>query len=262
MGPDPCRCGPGRRVAYIPSAALVARRSALLAVGGFDEELRFGEDVDLCFRLDVAGWSVRYSPELEVQHLPRPSHAAFAAQRFHYGGSAAILDRRHPTLVAPLIVSRRTAAVLAAATIGAARSPRAGAAAGALAVACSGASAAFKGGRDAGPTVASLALHGHAIAGRQLARAIVRDWLPLSAAACLVSRRARQVTALALTVDSLAVLWNGESAAGTDRRLALRQLDHAPYTVGLWTGIVRDRSVAAARPAWSREASAPPRTSR
>ena len=42
-------------VSYVPSAAIICRRSALTAAGGFDETLRCGEDVDLCWRLVEIG---------------------------------------------------------------------------------------------------------------------------------------------------------------------------------------------------------------
>ena len=38
------------------------RRAALEQLGGFAEDLRFGEDVDLVWRLVEAGHRVRYDP--------------------------------------------------------------------------------------------------------------------------------------------------------------------------------------------------------
>src|SRR5206468_746740 len=51
MGALPATVIKGGRVSYVPSTALVVRRDALLRVDGFDESLRYGEDVDLCWRL-------------------------------------------------------------------------------------------------------------------------------------------------------------------------------------------------------------------
>jgi GT2 family glycosyltransferase len=46
------------------------RRSAVLAVGGYDESMRTnGEDVDLCRRLREKGWDLHYDPEGRVIHL-------------------------------------------------------------------------------------------------------------------------------------------------------------------------------------------------
>jgi hypothetical protein len=253
MGADACRCGPGRRVAYVPSAAIVSRRTALLELGGFDEDLRFGEDVDLCLRLDGAGWVLRYAPELEVEHRPRHTLRAFAAQRFDYGGSAAALDRRHPGRVAPLVVNRHAAAVLGAAVIGSTRSLRTGGAAAALAVAGSTAVTAAKGeSAPAAAALASLAIRGHAVSGRQLARAIARDWLPLAAAAAVASGRARRAAGLALAIDALCSLSKSRPASASGRRLALRLLDGGAYSAGLWRGMLHERRIGAALPALRR----------
>ena len=43
MGPDPARVRQGSMVPYVPTAVLVARTPAM--ADGFDESLRFGEDV-------------------------------------------------------------------------------------------------------------------------------------------------------------------------------------------------------------------------
>ena len=50
----------------MPGAAIVVRTAAFDAVGGFDEQMRFGEDVDLVWRLDDAGWVCRYEPASTV----------------------------------------------------------------------------------------------------------------------------------------------------------------------------------------------------
>ena len=44
-------------------------RAALEAVGGFDESFPlYGEELDMASRLRDAGWSVLYTPEVEVIH--------------------------------------------------------------------------------------------------------------------------------------------------------------------------------------------------
>ena len=95
MGGRPARVAPGSRVSYVPSAALIVRRDALVPAGGFDESLRYGEDVDLCWRLHDAGWSVRYDPRVVVGHV-EPDGWSALARRFRYGTSAAPLAQRHP----------------------------------------------------------------------------------------------------------------------------------------------------------------------
>jgi len=108
LGPRPARVLPNSRVAYVPTAALVVRRSALdsLAAGRppFDPELRYGEDVDLIWRLHETGWRIRYEPSVQVAHHEPVSWAGLLHRRFRYGTSAAPLARRHPANMAPLVL--------------------------------------------------------------------------------------------------------------------------------------------------------------
>src|SRR5262249_9724176 len=60
MGPRPGQVAPGGRISYVPTASLIVRREAVRA--GFDPALRYGEDVDLVWRLYDAGWRIRYDP--------------------------------------------------------------------------------------------------------------------------------------------------------------------------------------------------------
>lgn len=102
MGAREAGVEPGGRVSYVPAAALVVRRRAL--GGGFDAGLRYGEDVDLVWRLRDAGWRVRYDPRVAVAHCePRALRHALA-RRFRYGTSAAPLAIRHPGRLAPAVL--------------------------------------------------------------------------------------------------------------------------------------------------------------
>ena len=74
---------------YVPSAALIVRTE----LAHFDEALRYGEDVDLVWRLRDAGWRVVYEPDVIVGH---DQHHTLS-RRFRYGTSAEPLRRRHPT---------------------------------------------------------------------------------------------------------------------------------------------------------------------
>jgi mycofactocin glycosyltransferase len=237
LGAHPGLVGPGRRLTYLPSAALVARRAALLEVGGFDEDLRIGEDVDLVWRLIKRGWTVRYAPESVVEHRPRRSLVALARQRYTYGRSAALLERRHPGCASALQLTPQTAVIwLAGAGLGPV------AAAGAFTASTLSASLSTGGTRE----VAALAAGGHLRAGRHVARVLIREWLPGTAVASLVSRRARRLALTALAV-------HGMASRAADSRLnplvhvAVCALDATAYSAGLWCGVIGERSLAAVR---------------
>lgn len=58
-----------RDAAAVTGAAVLARRSVLHAVGGFDDGLRVAmNDVDLCLRISAMGWRVVYTPFAELSH--------------------------------------------------------------------------------------------------------------------------------------------------------------------------------------------------
>jgi mycofactocin glycosyltransferase len=112
MGPREARVLPLTRVSFVPTAALLVRREA--AGAGFDPGLRYGEDVDLVWRLAGLGWRVRYDPAAEVRHVEPEGWPRLLARRFRYGTSAAPLARRHPGQVPPLILQAWPAAAVAA----------------------------------------------------------------------------------------------------------------------------------------------------
>jgi mycofactocin glycosyltransferase len=118
LGSQQARVVPLGRVSYLPTAALLVRRAALATVaspaGPFDPALRYGEDVDLIWRLHAAGWRVRYQPEVQVWHAGPDNWRALLGKRYRYGTSAAPLARRHPRNVAPLVLQPWPALAVAA----------------------------------------------------------------------------------------------------------------------------------------------------
>ncbi len=94
---------PGGTISYLPTAALLVRRRAL--DDGFDEHLRYGEDVDLIWHLWDAGWRIRYDPIVSVAHREPDQLRRMLARRFRYGTSAAPLARRHPGRLAPAVLA-------------------------------------------------------------------------------------------------------------------------------------------------------------
>ncbi len=116
LGAEAGEVGPTRAVRYVPTAALVVRRTALAAVGGFAPGMRIGEDVDLVWRLVDAGWRVRFDPSVTVAHAEPSRWRDVLARRFRYGTSAGPLAARHPGRLAPVELRPwPTAAALAAA---------------------------------------------------------------------------------------------------------------------------------------------------
>lgn len=77
----------------------VFRRSALEAVGGFDEALVRNQDYELNIRLRAAGGVVWFDPELWVTYRPRSSLRALARQYGEYGAWKRFVLGRHPASV-------------------------------------------------------------------------------------------------------------------------------------------------------------------
>ena len=115
LGERPARVAPFTRVSYVPSTVLVVRRSA---VDGFTETLRYGEDVDLIWRLHAAGHRVRYDPSVRVGHHEPTTWPALLARRYRYGTSAGPLSQRHPGTFVPLALEPFTATALVAVLAG------------------------------------------------------------------------------------------------------------------------------------------------
>ena len=235
LGDVPARIAPGTRVSYVPSAVVVCRVDALRAAGGFDEDLRFGEDVDLVWRLVARGERCRYEPSCVATHRTRPDLRSWLRQRFDYGSSAAPLARRHHGALAPVRTSGWSVATWALVLAG---RPLAGVALGAAA-----ALALVRKLRDL-PARESLRLAGlgHLHAGRLLASAVLRAWWPIALVLAVTSRRCR----LALAACTAAVA-AGDPAIRDARgdvpsQVALRVADDVAYGAGLWAGMWRERT--------------------
>jgi GT2 family glycosyltransferase len=62
--------GAPQRVPWVMGCAMLLRREAMEAVGGFDESyFMYYEEVDLCRRMTDAGWEVHFTPEARVTHV-------------------------------------------------------------------------------------------------------------------------------------------------------------------------------------------------
>lgn len=249
LGADPAPIVAGTRVSYVPAAALVVRSAAFAAVGGFDESLVVGEDVDLVWRLADAGWRCRYEPSAVVTHTGRSRLGEMARRRFDYGRSAALLDTRHPGRVPPVRGSRWSWAVAALALGG---HPLVAA----LVAAGNVATLRRRLGDvpEAGAIAARLVARGHAGFARQLARALVRPWWPLTLAALLVApvlpggRRLRRRLVAAAMVPPLLAYRERRPAVPLPWWVALWWADDAAYSAGVWAGCRSAGTTAPLRP--------------
>lgn len=86
-----------REAEHLPGCNMAFRKSALLAVGGFDPVFRkAGDDVDLCWRLQQRGFRLGFSPAGMVWHHRRATAGAYLRQQHGYGEAEAMLVRKHP----------------------------------------------------------------------------------------------------------------------------------------------------------------------
>ena len=74
----------------------VFQRTALEAVGLFDEALVRNQDYELNWRLREAGGTVWFDPDLRVGYRPRGTLGALARQFFNYGRWKRVVVGRHP----------------------------------------------------------------------------------------------------------------------------------------------------------------------
>ena len=111
--------------AWVSGSCFLARKSALDAVGGFDEGFfLYEEDVDLCARVRAAGFRILYTPRAEVVHHLGASMARAAGRpALEYHRSHVRLYAKH---AGPASRALLRASLLARAGIGFARAVAAG----------------------------------------------------------------------------------------------------------------------------------------
>jgi GT2 family glycosyltransferase len=93
--PQPAAFG---QMGFLPaglSANLAVRRRPFEAVGGFDEDLLQGEDIDLCWRLQLRGYRFAIAPDAIVSKRSRSEFVAAFHQGIAYGRSGVLLYRRY-----------------------------------------------------------------------------------------------------------------------------------------------------------------------
>jgi mycofactocin glycosyltransferase len=234
---------PHSTVSYVPSAAIICRRSAIRGVGGFDETMQSGEDVDLCWRLIEAGARLRYEPIALVAHDHRTELRDWLARKAFYGGSAAPLSVRHPDKTAPVVISGWALMAWILMALGTSLSQLAS-----IVVAVLTGRRIAKAMRSAETSLADvLAL--------QLASAICRHYWPLALLAAIVSRHCRRVVLVAAVMDGVVDWLNRRDTTGDDAEpiglltyLLLKRVDDLAYGLGLWWGVLRERNLRALKP--------------
>lgn len=236
MGPDPSRVVYGVPVGWLPSASVIVRRSAVTDPP-FEPGLRVGEDVDLFWRMDEAGWTVRYAPDVVNHHEVRKSLREFAGRRAMYGGSAADLELRHPRRLIPARPSLSGLAALVALAYG---RPK-------IALGIAGYEFARQR-RLLGPeTPTSVSLEMTAFSmwsdAYWLGHLLRRDWWPIGLVTLLATPKSRLARGVAA-----AMLWQPvrdhlirPTRLGPIHSLALRALDDASYGTGVVRNAIRKR---------------------
>jgi len=86
-----------RQAEHIPGCNMAFLKSALEEIGGFDPIFHAaGDDVDLCWRLQQAGYKIGFSPAAFVWHYRRSTVREYLKQQHGYGEAEALLVRKHP----------------------------------------------------------------------------------------------------------------------------------------------------------------------
>ena len=237
LGLHPSLVGSDRLITYVPSACLAVRASSLIEHDGFDEDFRYGEDVDFVWRV-AAGRQVRYDPSAVVHHQPRASVRAFVEQRYRYASAAAPLASKHPTTSAPWQPSLVGAAGVAASLLG---HSLFGAVIGFLPTHALASRLAST--TTPVPTAVRLLGLGHGWAARSFAENVGRSWFVLSAMLLVRSSSRRRIGGWLLAC------WLRRIASTrSPALLAFGVLDDVAYGLGTAVGACRERSLSALLP--------------
>ena len=243
LGSEPARIRKNSRVSYVPTAALMIRTDLLREHRGFDESLRYGEDVDLVWRLLEADVVCRYEPAVTVHHSPRASLLDAWKQRVSYGSAAAPLDQRHRGAATPLRINRWSAGAWGTLASG---YPLIGLIIGAASTVALERKISSQ--PDSRQLALRLAGRGNIHAGRMIAQAVTRTWWPIALLLSLCSRRARRVTCAAILLPSLMTWFAKKPKVDPVSYCALKLADDVAYGTGVWKGVIATRDLGALTP--------------
>jgi N-acetylglucosaminyl-diphospho-decaprenol L-rhamnosyltransferase len=104
-----------RSVDWLCGAAILARRDALIEVGGLDEQFFiYWEDIDVCTRLRDAGWKVVFFPHAVLDHHESATTAGVPERRiYQLARSRALYTRKHHGRVAEPVAQLSAAGMFA-----------------------------------------------------------------------------------------------------------------------------------------------------
>jgi hypothetical protein len=229
---------PNSGVHFVPGACLLVRRSSF--GGGFDDALRYGEDVDFVWRLHDQGWLVRYVADVVVFHKARDSWRGWWGQRLRYGQSSSELAKRHGTRLAPFRADTWTLLTWTSALVG---KPMVGLRI--IDAARDQLRERMRATTDNADQVAGeLVGRGMVRAGPLMARSIVRTFGLLIVVCALHPKLRRR--ALTLFVVGSAYRWRSAHLRVVD--IPLGVADDVAYGAGVMSGAVRSRSLGALKP--------------
>ncbi|HEY5110417.1 MAG TPA: glycosyltransferase [Acidimicrobiales bacterium] len=87
-----------RQLGFLPAglgANLAVRRAPFEEVGGFDEYFVPGEDIDLCWRLQLRGFTFAEAPRAVVSKRARSDFRSVFRQAYAYGQCGPLLHKRY-----------------------------------------------------------------------------------------------------------------------------------------------------------------------
>lgn len=80
---------------YVVTANAAFPRTVVQGLGGFDERLMSGSDVDMSCRIALAGYQIRTAPKARVYHPVRPTIPSYFRQYYQYGKGHALLFKKY-----------------------------------------------------------------------------------------------------------------------------------------------------------------------
>lgn len=96
--PAPAVRAATRQLGFLPAglgANLAVRRGPFLEVGGFDERFAPGEDIDLCWRMQLRGFTFAEAPDAVVSKRARSDFRGVFEQAYAYGQCGPLLHKRY-----------------------------------------------------------------------------------------------------------------------------------------------------------------------